>query len=94
MTEPRSPEYRTGYAAGYAAGRNRAVQHLEGVAVPGERPQKYAFETLAVGQSKHVREPNTRRVYDASRKFAQRHAPSRRFSIRPTTTGCTVTMTV
>ena len=91
--KPQSSDYRRGYIAGHAAGRNRAFREMENSdAKP--RPEKYAFHTLAVNQTKIVGEKLSLKVYHAGRAWARRNAPSRKFSVKPTDQGTTITRTV
>jgi hypothetical protein len=94
MDHPRTTEYRRGYSAGYAAGRDTAVRHLEDPGGDQPRLGKYGFVTLKVGALKVIEgTTDTVACYHAGRKWAQRHAPSRRFAIHPHPKGLRISRT-
>ena len=85
------------YKQGYRDGRRELWDEIKRKRIAGGprlgRPPKYEFSRLKVGGKLATTEHNTRNVYAAARQWAQRHAPSRRFRVRPAKGGCVVTRT-
>ena len=91
-------KYRQGVADGKREQREldanrKAKRILTPGATPPGRPPKYHFSLLKVGATMTVNEPNRRRVYMAARQWAWRNAPSRKFSVRSSDQGTTITRT-
>jgi len=91
---PKSRDYKRGYKAGYAAG-NQAIKHERQGTTPAPpgRPRKYPFDLLKIGDSIPSDQTDPKLAYRAGRAFARAHAPGRRYRVRPTDTGCTITRT-
>ena len=82
--------YRRGYHAGYQAGRSAHLRDRKG---GSGRPNRYQFHSLKAGASMPVVGAEPTKVYNAARRWAQRNAPGRRFTVRPEDFGCTITRT-
>ena len=98
MNEPQSSEYRRGFSAGFMSGQRKAYREIEGKSTE-PKVGKYGFVTMSVGDEKVITMEDRAgaremyRIYHAGRKWSQRNAPSRKFSIRPCPEGAVIART-